>query len=319
MSKNGRIDCVTIGYYEPRFDQYEKQIRAFGEDSEAYRDLKFSFVDLGDRKLTYAELLSHGHRLATGGAADAKDEFMSGDIPNLAAAYLTHFLRRRGMNARYINLFLHEKEKLRAYLEEDPLCVAITTTFYSLNFPVIEMVREIRAHNAETKIVVGGPLVANHHRRYPPDQLLIALDDMEADIYVIESQGELTLFQIAQCLREGGDLSRVPNIVYRDESGKLQRTEIAHETNSLDDDSVDWRLFGEEELGATLQTRTARSCAFSCAFCAYPTRAGKLTLASLETIEEKTTPCATWAESATSYSSTIPSTSPCHVSRTSAG
>jgi radical SAM PhpK family P-methyltransferase len=281
-----RLDCVTIGYYEPEFGEYERIIRQLGEDSEAYRDLKFSFVDLGGRKLTYAGLLSEAYRRADG-RADAEDEFKSGDIPNLAAVYLTSYLRRRGFRARYINLFLYEKEKLQSYMAEDPLCVAITTTFYSLNFPAIEIVRGIREHNQETCIVVGGPLVANHVRRYPPDELLIALDDIGADVYVIDSQGEHTLALIVQCLREGGDLSRVPNIIYRTAAGRLEQTPATPEDNSLDENYIDWGLFGDEPLGPTLQTRTARSCAFNCSFCAYPTRAGKLTLAHLDTLERE--------------------------------
>ena len=288
MPNNHSLDCLTIGYYEPRFDEYEAMIRRFGEDSEAYRDLKFSFVPVAGRKLTYAELLSHSYRVAAGkDAPGAPDEFKSGDIPNLASVYLTNFLRRRGLRARYINLFLYEQDKLREYLAQKPLCVAITTTFYGLNFPVNEIIRVIREHDEEVKIVVGGPLVANHHRRYPPAELLVALDDMRADIYVTESQGELTLLRVVECLKGGGDLARIPNLIYRETDGKLARTGTEHEVNSLDENYIDWRLFADEDLGATLQTRSARSCAFSCAFCAYPTRAGKLTLAGLDTIEQE--------------------------------
>lgn len=287
MTDSHSLDCVTIGYYEPRFEDYEKMIRRLGEESEAYRDLKFSFVHAGGRKMNYAELLSHAYRQAAGQDAGTEDEFKSGDIPNLAAVYLTNFLRRCGFRAKYINLFLYEQEKLREYLAGKPLCVAITTTFYGLNFPVTEIIRVIRQYDREVKIVVGGPLVANHHRRYPPAELLLALDDMGADAYVIEGQGELTLSRVVQCLRNGGDLSAVPNLVYRTANGKLAMTASEPENNSLDENYLDWRRFAGEDLGATLQTRTARSCAFSCAFCAYPTRAGRLTLASLDTIEKE--------------------------------
>ena len=38
------LDCVVIGYNELPFEQYERFLRNYGEESEAYRDLKFSFV-----------------------------------------------------------------------------------------------------------------------------------------------------------------------------------------------------------------------------------------------------------------------------------
>lgn len=282
-----KLDCVIIGYNEVPFAKYERFLRNYGENTEAYRDLKFSFVDLGDQKLDYVGLMNYASSKAKGRNGAAREEvYKSGDIPNLAAAYLTNFLRRRGVQSQYINLFQYEKERLLDYLAEDPLCVAITTTFYVVNLPVNEMVEFIRQHNSKVKIVVGGPLISNHYRNNPGEQFATAVEDLGADIYVIEGQGELTLARIVECLKSGSDLSSVPNLAYF-ENGTLRRTTISPENNSLDENVIDWRGFPEQELGPTIQTRTARSCAFKCSFCNYPTRAGALTLASLETIEKE--------------------------------
>ncbi|MET0647061.1 MAG: PhpK family radical SAM P-methyltransferase [Pyrinomonadaceae bacterium] len=287
MSVNS-LDCVVIGYNELPFEQYERFLRNYGEESEAYRDLKFSFVNAAGRKLDYPGLLNHAVREAypAGGGARTPAEFRSGDIPNLAAVYLTNFLRRRGFRADYINLFQHEQDRLAALLAEDPLCVAITTTFYVVNLPVNEMVEFIRRHNPRTKIVVGGPLIANHVRNYQGDALKPALADMGADVYVIEGAGELTLADVVSCLKEGGDLAAVPNLAYF-EGGHLRRTATRPENNSLDEEVVNWLDFAGQGLGRTIQTRTARSCAFKCSFCNYPTRAGALTLASTEAVERE--------------------------------
>ena len=275
-----QIDCVLIGYNETPFEEYEALIRGYGADSEAYRDLRFSFVNVEGRSMNYVGLLNHVLKLAT-----VNDELKSCDIPNLAAIYLTHYLRMRDYEARYINLFQFEKDRLAEFLAQDPLCVAMTTTFYLLNLPVTEMVKFIRQRNPRTKIIVGGPLIANHVRNYPEDELNVALEDVGADIYVHESQGEHTLTLIIDALRNGGDLSKVPNIIFR-ENGKLRRTSKLFETNSLDENFINWQTFSED-LGPTVQTRTARSCAFNCSFCNYPKRAGKLALASLDTIEKE--------------------------------
>jgi radical SAM PhpK family P-methyltransferase len=283
------LDCVVIGYNEIPFEKYEEFLRHYGEDSEAYRDLKFSFVNLDGRKLDYTGLLNYARRetrTRAGGHMSPSTEIKSGDIPNLAAIYLTNFLRRNGYHARYINLFQDEKERLLAYLAGNPTCVAITTTFYVVNLPVNEMVEFIRLHNPRVKIIVGGPLIANHARNYEGEALKAALDDMGADIYIIEGQGEATLARVIECLKNGGELSRVPNLAYL-ESGKLRRTMVAPENNSLDENFIDWRAFSDQTLGPTLQTRTARSCAFKCSFCNYPTRAGALTLTSLDVLERE--------------------------------
>ena len=287
MSK--KLDCVLIGYNEVPFLDYEAFLQRNGEDSEAYRDLKFSFVELAGRKMDYVALLNHVLDKATNipAGSAAGHHLKSGDIPNLAAVYLTNFLHKQGLEARYINLFQYEREQLIEYLDQDPVCVAITTTFYVVNMPVNEMVEFIREHNPKVKIVVGGPLIANHARNYQGDGFQEALSDMGADIYVVEGQGEETLCQIVECLKNTGDLNGVPNIVFF-EHGQLKRTLPRPENNSLDENFIDWTRFSAGgDLGHTLQTRTARSCAFKCSFCNYPTRAGALTLASLDTVEKE--------------------------------
>lgn len=286
MNQQKNLDCIVIGYNEIPFGRYENFLRNYGEETEAYRDLKFSFVDVAGEKMDYMGLMNYSRGLAKTNGHSPIEEFKSGDLPSLGAAYLTNFLRNQGHTTRYINLFQSEKEKLIELLAQDPYCVAITTTFYVVNLPVNEMVEFIRDHNSKVKIVVGGPLVSNHARHARGDELKTAFDDMGADIYVIEGQGELTLSNIVDCLKNGGDLKQVPNIAYI-ENNQLQRTKVVAENNSLDENYIDWRNFPEEELGPTLQMRTARSCAFKCSFCNYPSRAGALTLASLETIERE--------------------------------
>src|SRR4026208_2297549 len=100
MNSGKQLDCIVVGYNETPFELYENTLRNYGEDSEAYRDLKFSFVNTGEKKLTYPALLSHAYNLSrrngNGNGVISNDVFKSGDIPNLAAVYLTNFLRQDG-------------------------------------------------------------------------------------------------------------------------------------------------------------------------------------------------------------------------------
>lgn len=295
----GPLDCIVVGYNDPPFERYERLIRNYGVDSEAYRDLRYSFVELHGRVLNYVDLLNYVDATARG-ASRTDRRFESGEIPNLAAVYLTNYLRRRGLRAKHVNLFQKEKDRFRALLDERPACVAITTTFYILNFPAAEIVEFVRQHSPDTKIVIGGPLVANHLRAaqqggqpyadalgmVQSDRLRAALDDLAADAYVVDAQGECTLAHIARALRDGGELTTIPNLILK-RHGRYRRTPIVPEQNPMNEVDIHWTSFAEDSLGPTLQTRTARSCAFSCAFCSYPERAGDLALASLETIERE--------------------------------
>ena len=58
MKVDRELDCVVIGDNEVPFERYEGLLRRYGEDSEAYRDLKLSFVELHGRELLYAELMN---------------------------------------------------------------------------------------------------------------------------------------------------------------------------------------------------------------------------------------------------------------------
>lgn len=288
MANSNIPDCIVIGYNDLPFERYVELLRQYGENSEAFRDLQFSFVRLNGRLLNYVSLLNHIVRAAhPDNIEDTYHPFKSGEIPNLAAAYLANYLRKHGLGAKYINLFQDEKDKLAHFLRNEPACVAITTTFYVLNFPVNEMVQFIRQQNRRSKIVVGGPLISNHLRNLQGDALDSALMDMGADFYVVDSQGESTLATLVKTLKAEGDPSTVPNLAYF-KGGKLVRTPVIPESNGMDEVDIRWHEFaGEESLGETIQLRTARSCAFKCAFCNYPPRAGKLSLASLETVERE--------------------------------
>jgi len=268
------LDIIIIGYNEVPFEDYLETIRTYGEQSEAYRDLRFNFIETESKVYTYIDILNEV----------GNDKYLSCDIPNLAAVYLSNFLIKRGLKADFINLFQQEKDKLREMLRRNPLCIAITTTFYVTNFPVKNMVQFIRECDPEIPIVIGGVLVANHFNTFSREEFFYALEDMGGDIYVLESQGELTLYNLVCALKEKKSLSEVPNLIYHDENRNMVMNERKLENNSIDEEAINWTNFKGYDIGKTLQTRTARSCAFSCAFCGYPERGGPLVSAKMETV-----------------------------------
>jgi radical SAM PhpK family P-methyltransferase len=289
MPSKEAVDCIIVGYNDLPFEKYVELLSQYGRNSEAFRDLKFSFVDLNGKPLNYVSLLNHVVKRAHPEIGDGAGlgPFKSGEIPNLAAVYLSNFLRKFGIRTKYINLFQDEKDKFAELLQAKPACVAITTTFYVLNFPVNEIVQFVREHSPQTKIVVGGPLISNHLRNLQGGALDSALMDMAADFYVVDSQGEGTLATLVKTVKHNLNPGEVPNLAYFDH-GRLVRTPVVPEVNVMDEVDIHWDEFSlEEDLGETIQLRTARSCAFKCAFCNYPARAGKLSLSSLDTVERE--------------------------------
>ena len=276
------LDCVVIGYNGGSFDDYRLMCERAGSTSAEMQIFRKEQLVVGGRAMSWMDTLSVLRAEATG----RRDRYHVGAVYNLAAVYLTSMLRRHGCSADSISLFPAECDRLTEMLAAQPKIVAVTTTFYLNILPVIPVVEFVRERSPSSHIVVGGPLIDDLCRKGINNELQDVLFAMGADSYVQESQGEATLVALCQTIKEAGDLEAVDNLLYcRD--GRWGLTRRRPENNNLDACSIDWTGFNEPLIGPTAQMRTARSCAFSCSFCDYPTRAGALATASVDTVRRE--------------------------------
>jgi radical SAM PhpK family P-methyltransferase len=297
---NGNVDCVLIGYHEMPFSDLVERSKPRAESGGTYSYLKANSVLVEGRRISYTELLNRAWA-RTHRDASPLNVF---DLPNLGACYLASFLRRRQFSVEIVNFFNHDRDRLARLLSDGPRAVAITTTFYVEPSPIIELVRFIRSQNSETKIVVGGPYVFNLCRDMDVATQDYVLNSIGADIYVRDSQGEATLGLILDCLRSGRDLDDVPNLIYvrnRKSDAAVSRpglrmlddvpqsayarTPGRPENNDMNAEAIDWSLIDRQLFTPATQTRTARSCAYKCSFCTFPSMAGELTLTNLDVVE----------------------------------
>jgi radical SAM PhpK family P-methyltransferase len=282
MFKN--LDCIIVGHHDPGFRKVAEEWKLARDYSGGYRALRADSVLLHGKRVPHMDLLNHVLTKATG----RQSELHVTELPNLGACYLKSYLRRRDISAEIVNSFTHGRDELRDMLSQSVNAVAITTTLYVDYSPLIEIVDFIREHNPSTKIIIGGPHIYNLCSGHDDSTLSYILDLIKADIYVFDSQGELTLSRVLLQLRDSRrqDLSSIPNLIYKDGSTYRKTPRVA-ENNDMDENGIDWSYFEDDFLRPTVQTRTARSCAFKCAFCSYPAMAGPLHLASLETVERE--------------------------------
>jgi len=278
------LDCIVVGHNDVDIAMLEEALAPTRTRSAAYVDLQANSVPYRGRRMTYMALLNEVLRQETG-----RDHGLHEcQLPHLGTAYLTHFLLRRGLGVEKINFFNQDRERFKdLLLNASPRAVAVTTTLYVDHLPIQEVVRFVRAHSPETRIVVGGPHVFNICSTQPPASQDYIFQEIGADVYVFDSQGELTLSQVLDELRRGGDLSRIPNLIYTENQKDFVRTPRQLEKNDMNAEAIDWRVFDPGYFTPTVQTRTARSCAFSCSFCRYPVNAGALTLTGLEHLEDE--------------------------------
>jgi radical SAM PhpK family P-methyltransferase len=280
-------DCILIGFNEIDFADFARAQKVFERTSGAYRELLTNSVLLGDRRMTYMDLLNVVREHMTG----QPSRLTAFEMPSLGVAYLTSFLRRRGFDVGVVNFFNTGRGDLAAMLAGNPRAVAITTTYYVDDEPIRQIIRFIREHNPEVPVIVGGPRVHNLCAGQPPQVQDVLLNALGADIYIDSAQGEDSLAGVLTALRDkGGDLSRTPNLIYRSPEnprGPMVRTLPMVENNDLNENAVDWSYFEPSYFAPTTYMRTSRSCSFGCAFCNYPAMAGPLTLSDLSTIENE--------------------------------
>ena len=276
-------DCVLIGYNEGDFTKYVDNVRATGAESGAYRDLNLAFVTLEGRPLRSMDVINY-YRLQ-------KDpyhrELSNVDFLWPVITYLHTYLKKKGYDVEYINLFQKEKERLAEKLRGgDVRSVAITTTLYVSVEPVLEIVEFIRRHNRDTKIIIGGPFVHNQAEMSDSRTLSAFFKYIGADIYVVSQEGECTLARVLEALRTNGPLEFIPNLIFRD-GPRLTDTGRQAESNALTENMVQYELFGRREFNGFVSVRTAKSCPFSCSFCGFPQRAGKYNYIPVEMVEQE--------------------------------
>ena len=277
-------DCIVIGYHETEVSGDELELALAETDfiPAPVRSLRRTNIGIGGTYRPYLDALSATRDPRADGGI-----YTVAELPSLGTLYLANYLSQRGCSAEFVNCFTYEKARLAELLADDPKSVAITTTFYMMPAPVIEIIDFVRSCAPTVPVIVGGPLVDNHCRAGDAPRLQQFFERAGADVYVWESQGEATLLAVVQAITAGTPLGDVPNLYLREDAGNWALTRRRPEVNALDECSVRWSSFDPGRLGATLSTRTARSCAFECAFCDYPERAGKLTLANIATVERE--------------------------------
>ncbi|MGP4096444.1 PhpK family radical SAM P-methyltransferase [Nonomuraea sp. KM90] len=273
------LDCVIVGHNDGDFPTQVEMVAGMGRDSGAYRDLSLAFMQWEGVPTRALDFLTR-KRVVDGYGDDRRYHNLEMLWPTIT--YLGSFLHRHGYSFDYVNLFQDEKERFAAVLADEPLSVAVTTTLYVMPDPAVEVVRFVREHSPKTKVIVGGPFVANYARQSSRPAFSQVLNLVGADVYVVSSEGENTLVNVLAALREGKSLRGIPNVIFR-ENGEWVFNDEEIERNPLEQNMVDYSLFSP--LGNFVTLRTAKSCPFSCSFCGFPARSGKYVYLQTELVE----------------------------------
>jgi p-methyltransferase len=276
--------CIIVGHNDPPFSNTIEDFEPLKEIMGNYRWATSQSICSHGKRITYTDLLNHTIESVTG----KPGHFHVADTPHLGAYYLASYLRKRSINAEIVNFFNYDKEQFKRLLARSPLAVAITTTYHLSITPIIEIVQFIKAYNPDVPIIVGGPRIVHTCLDFPEKGQDSLLAQMGANIYINENQGELTLSRVCiELAKENPSLERIPNLLYTRDGETFQRTRREIEDNNMNENSLDWSLFPTQDLQPMVSIRTARSCAFKCAFCRYPILGGPFNLLELDRVNSE--------------------------------
>jgi anaerobic magnesium-protoporphyrin IX monomethyl ester cyclase len=228
-----------------------------------------------------------------------KNQVASGITPPLGIAYLAAVLEQHevsvdiidavGLEPGTINAFEKETfvrgiafEDIVARLDDEVKIVGISNLF-SFAYPVVqELCRQIRAHNSNIQIVLGGP---------HPSALYAEILDEDRDLvdFVILGEGENPFLYLCQKLLQDDLLfqsnpgSDISNLAYLDEDGNcVMGTEKLERNTKLNSDTIPFpsrHLLPMEEYieaqeshgysnGRWTSMISSRGCPYGCTFCA---------------------------------------------------
>jgi radical SAM PhpK family P-methyltransferase len=285
MTSHSPLHCVVIGYHDLDFSQFAAKQKRMERNAAGYHEVKANSIFLNGKRCTYMETINYAVERAQG----INPRLNVFEAPSLGAFYLASFLHRKGLNAEVVNFFNYDQERLAELLARKPHTVAITTTFYIDCDPITEIVKLVRKLSPQTKVIVGGPHIFNSVLDHDTETLGFVFQEMGADVYVVDSQGENTLAQVVDCLSKSRieELQSIPNLYFSTNGLDFTKTPSIRENNNLDESTIDWSIFDPSTISPVSYLRTARSCPFSCSFCNYPTMAGAHVVAEIEAIERQ--------------------------------
>ncbi len=188
----------------------------------------------------------------------------------LNGIYLYQFLMREGYDPFVVQNY--SLVNLPDILEQRPLAVCISSTFLYLD-DIKEMARQIKAYDSTVPVIVGGILVKKimHAGEGLAPQTLKWLSGFSnyVDGFVVETHGEQTLLKVLDVLKNGGDLTRIPNLALFDEDSKVFFTPREEEGFHMDSTAIAWDKIPRHYLRKTLSVITSQGCHYKCRFCTY--------------------------------------------------
>lgn len=285
------FDCLLIGHNELEFQQYfnilENMASSGGRDHVAFTDMQLNCVRYNGKPHQAMDILTEFYNEGL----EPKDhrDFYNGDCLWTGITYLGSYLAKRGYTFDYINLFHWEKQQLREKLKTNNYqLIVLTGTMYVFEQNIWEIVTFVRRVKRDAKIIAGGPYISKEAEEREPEYVKPLFRYLNADFYCYSREGEQTLIKLIDALKNGVDVSTVPNLAYKKGKDYVVTPRMT-EKNPLADNMIDYPLFAEGfAKSGWANVRISDGCPYACGFCSFPEHGNeRYVIMGLERIERE--------------------------------
>jgi anaerobic magnesium-protoporphyrin IX monomethyl ester cyclase len=189
-------------------------------------------------------------------------------FPPLGLGYIAAYLKKHNISVKIVDCtFLTQKQAIKKIIDSEPNIIGIQS-MYSMRNKTLELASILRDHC--DFLVAGGALPSIN-----PELFLNNFD------MVIIGEREQTMLELVKQLENGGDLSEIEGIAYRDkDTGQIRQTAPRILIEDLDKmpspsrdlfDNYSYKQYYSKKFGyKTTAIMTSRGCPFNCDFCSRP-------------------------------------------------
>ncbi len=256
-----------------------------------HQNLRAMLLQVEDRYMDLPDLMNYvcnGRRPAPSTPQNVSSRYTLADSVTLNGIYMYQVLRARGFDPLIIQNY--SLADLCGIMAHKPLAVCISSNFVFME-DIKRMARDIKALDPDIPVVAGGMLVKKvleEGDALSPE----AMSYLETfcglvDAFVVEAQGEQTLFHVLRAIQRGDGFEGLPNLAFYERDGRMRFTPRRAEALHMDDTAVAWDEVPQEYLRPTLPVTTSRGCSYRCRFCTYHWLFPRVVFKSLEVLRNE--------------------------------
>lgn len=181
-------------------------------------------------------------------------------VPHLGLGYIASFLEKNGFDVTFIECMAQgiSLDDIKKLLQENDFKLIGISIYDGNRHNAFRLLEYIRKNNIQSVICAGGYTATLGYESL--------LKSMKALQYCILGEGELTMLDLANAVKNNANCCTIPGIAYRDSSGRVMVTEKRELIRNLDMLPFPIRKFYPARGEATILS--SRGCKNQCLYCA---------------------------------------------------